>query len=170
MLNPITRNTKFFGERQYQLYMNYISQYIKDQLNIKLVLFRVDRNKTNVDEVYTESGNKVRFLPPVEINVAELNIEEAENKTYINNVSVGRYQEHGNLDFSILLTELEEKNIDILYGDVIGFPETETSIKYYSVVNDGKINFDNDHMLFGYKPFFRSIKCVTLDETQINIK
>jgi len=54
---------------------------------------------------------------------------------------------------------LDELKLDIRYGDYIGYPESETKTRFYTVVNDGKIVSDNKHNMFGYKPYYRTIEC-----------
>mgnify|MGYP000465487953 CR=1 FL=1 len=56
-----------------------------------------------------------------------------------------------------LLLQKAELNVDISYGDYIGYYETEDRVRYYSVVNDGRVVSDNKHTYGGYKPFYRSI-------------
>ena len=57
----------------------------------------------------------------------------------------------------IKVDTLDELQIDIDYGDYIGYYETEDRVRYYSVVNDGRVVSDNKHTYGGYKPFYRSI-------------
>jgi hypothetical protein len=43
---------------------------------------------------------------------------------------------------------LDELGIEISYGDYIGYYETETRVRYYSVVNDGRVvQIINTHMV-----------------------
>jgi hypothetical protein len=50
--------------------------------------------------------------------------------------------------------------VDISYGDYLAYPENEFTIKYFTVVNDGKIYSDNAHTILGYKGFYRTIVSV----------
>jgi hypothetical protein len=52
---------------------------------------------------------------------------------------------------------LEELGIDINFGDYIGYYETESRVRHYSVVNDGRVVSDNKHTYAGYLPFYRTI-------------
>ena len=65
---------------------------------------------------------------------------------------------------SIYLKHLEEMQIDIKYGDFIGYPESEEKIRYYTVTNDGKVVSDNKHNMFGFKPYYRTIICAPAQE------
>ena len=40
-----------------------------------------------------------------------------------------------------ILKELEEKRTDVSYGDIIGYSESEDNLRYFEVVNDGRIKF-----------------------------
>jgi hypothetical protein len=132
-------------------------EYLHGDLNMKLVLYRVDRGKSEIDDVYAEVGlDEIKYFPPIEFN-ALVKIEEPKNSTYKSGLA--RYNEPGNMILSIYLKHLEELKIDILYGDFIGYPESETRTRFYTVTNDGKVTSDNKHNMFGYKPYYRSITC-----------
>jgi hypothetical protein len=139
-------------------------EYLHGDINMKLVLYQVDRDKTDVDEVYAETGkDEIKFQPPVEFN-AIVRIEEPKNVTY--QPGVIRYNEPGNLIFSVYISHLNELNLDIRYGDFIGYAESESRLRYYTVVNDGKVTSDNKHNMFGYKPHYRTITCSPAQETE----
>jgi len=161
---PIMRLSKFFGQDDFDLNVQMGKEYLHGDLNMKLVLYQVDREKTDVDEVYAETGkDEIKFLPPVEFN-AIVRIEEPKNSTY--QAGVVRYNEPGNLTFSVYITHLNELNIDIRYGDYIGYAESESRLRYYTVVNDGKVTSDNKHKMFGYKPHYRTLICSPAQETE----
>jgi hypothetical protein len=68
--------------------------------------------------------------------------------------------------FSVYLHHLEELNIQIQYGDYIGYAETENRIRYYSVADDGRIVSDNKHTYGGYKPFYKTFICTPVSEDE----
>jgi len=159
---PITRNTKFFSDEDFDLHMEMGQEYLHGDINMKLVLFRVDRIKTETDEVYAEVGqDQVKYLAPVEFN-GIVRVEEPKNKTYQSGLN--RYLEPGNLQVSVYIVHLEELKIDIKYGDYIGYQESESKIRYYSVIDDGKVVSDNKHLHFGYRPSYRTITCAIAQE------
>jgi hypothetical protein len=92
-------------------------------------------------------------------------MNEPENKSYNGNGSA-RYLQDGQLTFGIYDAQLTEQKIDIVYGDYIGYPVTETDIRYFSVSNDGKKNFDNAHTIMGWKGAFRTIVCAPVDVSE----
>lgn len=61
------------------------------------------------------------------------------------------------MTFSIYQKQLDELNVEISYGDYLGYYETETRVRYYSVIDDGRITSDNKHSYGGYKAFYRTI-------------
>lgn len=161
---PINRLNKFFSEEDFFLNQSMGMEYLHGDINMKLVLFRVDISKTSIDDVYAEVGkDKISFLAPVEFN-GLVRIEEAKNNTYNNGLV--RYNEPGNMTISVYIKHLDELGVDIKYGDYIGYSETEDKIRYYTVVNDGKVTSDNKHKMFGYKPHYRTITCTIAQETE----
>ena len=155
---PITRVNKFFGSEDFRLQERMGMEWLHGWLNFTLVLYSVDRQKTNVDDVYGEaSPDEIRYFPPVEFK-ALVQIAEAENSSYASGLA--RYNEPGNLRVSVYKKHLEELSIDIRYGDYIGYAESEDKVNYYTVANDGKVTSDNTHTILGYKSFYRTLVCV----------
>lgn len=164
-ITPITRINKFFSEEDFNLEISMGREAIEGDGNFTLILYRVDRPLTESDNVYGEaSKDGIRFLPPVELKVIPL-MAEPENKSYEKNGSL-RYLQDGKLSFGIYDSQLTELKVTLSYGDYIGYPVTETEIRYFSVVNDGVKNFDNKHTIMGYKGAFRSVDCAPVDASE----
>jgi hypothetical protein len=154
---PITRVSKFFGQDDFDLHIQMGEEYLHGDLNMKLVLYRVDRTKTEIDDVYAEVGlDEIKYFPPIEFN-GLVKIDEPKNNSYKGGIL--RYNEPGNLMVSVYIKHLEQLNVDIRYGDFIGYQESETRTRFYTVTNDGKVVSDNKHNMFGYKPYYRNIVC-----------
>lgn len=152
---PITRLSKFFSQEDFDLQIQMGQEYLHGDLNMKLILYRVDNQKTEKDNVYGEVGqDEIKYFPPVEFN-ALVKIEAPKNSTYKNGML--RYLEPGNLILSVYIKHLKELGVDIKYGDYIGYYETENRVRYYTVVNDGKVTSDNKHTYGGVYPYYRTI-------------
>lgn len=152
---PITRLGKFFGAEDFDLDINMGEEWLHGDMNFTCVLYRVDKQRTKIDDVYGETlSDGVNFLPPVEFK-ALVQVNAPENK-YVGNTKVDQV-EPGNARFSVYQKHLDELGIDINYGDYIGYYETETRVRYYVVNNDGRVVSDNKHTYAGYKPFYRTI-------------
>jgi hypothetical protein len=161
---PITRLGKFLSQDDFDLNIQIGQEYLHGDLNMKLVLYRVDREKTDTDAVYAEVGiDQTKFFPPIEFN-ALVKIDEPKNTSYTGGLM--RYLEPGNMTLSVYIKHLEELKVDIRYGDYIGYPESETRTRFYQVTNDGKVTSDNKHNMFGYKPYYRSISCSPVQDNQ----
>ena len=130
-------------------------EWLGGDMNFTLVLYRIDRQRTISDDVYGETlEDGVQFLPPIEFK-GYVQIEAPSNVDY--GSSRLSQSEPGNLKVGVYQKQLEELDIDINFGDYIGYYETEDRVRYYSVVNDGRVLADNKHTYGGYKPFYRSI-------------
>jgi len=161
---PITRLNKFFGAEDFDLDIAMGREWLEDDMNFRLVLYRVDRQKTKTDDVYGETvEDGIKFLPPVEF-MGYVQIDQPENQDY--GQSRMSQMEPGNLKVGVYQESLDELNIDIEYGDYIGYYETESRVRYYSVVNDGRVVSDNKHTYGGYKPFYRSIVASPVNDNE----
>jgi len=161
---PITRLGKFFGAEDYSLDINMGEEWLHGDMNFTLVLYRVDRYKTKTDDVYGETvSDGIKFLTPVEFK-AYVKILAPENKL-MGGSKIEQF-EPGNIEIGVYQKHLDELNIDISYGDYLGYYETETRVRYYVVNNDGRIVSDNKHTYAGYKPFYRSIKASPVSQNE----
>jgi hypothetical protein len=152
---PITRIGKFFGENDFDLDISMGEEWLVGDMNFTCVLYRVDRYKTKTDDVYGETvSDGIKFLPPIEFN-SFVQVSAPENKL-LGSTRVDQ-MEPGNIRISVYQKTLDDLNIDINFGDYIGYYETETLVRYYTVNNDGRVVSDNKHTYAGYKPFYRTI-------------
>ena len=161
---PIKRMSKFFSEEDFDFNVQIGQEYLHGDLNMKLVLYRVDTESTDTDAVYAEVGkDQIKFFPPIEFN-ALVKIEPPKNQSYKHGIV--RYIEPGNMTVSVYISHLQDLGVDIKYGDFIAYPETEDKVRYYTVSNDGKVTSDNRHNMFGFKPHYRTITCVPAQESE----
>jgi len=161
---PITRLSKFFSDEDFSLQVQIGQEYLHGDINQKLVLYRVNRQKTDKDDVYGEVGqDEIKYFPPIEFN-ALVKVDAPKNSSYKSGML--RYLEPGNLVLSVYIKHLADLGVDIKYGDYIGYPESEDRIRYYTVTNDGKVTSDNAHHLFGYKPYYRTITCAIAQDQE----
>ena len=163
--SKITRNDLFYSEKDYLFDQSIGESYLKTDINQTILLFKVDRNKTVVDDLYGEtSSDGVVYKEPVELNVSYL-IEQVKNVSHDKKQNILNYQQIGNLTFHVYLKTLKETDIDVDYGDYVGIQLTPEKMEYFEVTNDGRLNFDNKHTIFGYKPLYRTITCVPVDKS-----
>ena len=78
----------------------------------------------------------------------------------------GKMEEGETIDETIIREFKEELDIDISYGDYIGYPEKEDKMRYYVVSNDGRVTSDIKHTIGGYKAFYRTITCSWVSENE----
>ena len=161
---PINRMGKFYDSMDFGMENEMAREFLEGDLNFTIILFRVDRLKSQTDDVYGESDSEeIRFLPPVELKVRPV-LEESSSKSY--SEGYNRYEDYGNLTFTVFEDHLKEMGVDITYGDYIGYPDREDNIKYFTVSSDGKINSDNGKTRVGFKSYYRKITCVVADENE----
>ena len=163
-LVPITRLGKFFGGEDYTLDINMGQEWLEGDMNFTVILYRIDRYKTKTDDVYGEAlQDAIQFLPPVEIKgyvqiMASTNMKLGQSKV--------EQEEPGNIKFSVYQKYLSDLGVDIAFGDYLGYYETESRVRYYSVADDGRVVTDNKHTYGGYRPFYRTIIGTPVNENE----
>ena len=145
---PIERLNKFFSQDDFDLEIDFGREWLEGDINIKVILYRVDRENTTI---------------------VSFNMATPANKSYNTDGSM-RYLEYGTLTLGVYQEQLDDLGVDINYGDFIGYPESETNIKYFTVSNNGKIFSDNAHTIGGFKGLYRTITCVPTDLDEFNGK
>jgi hypothetical protein len=163
---PITRLGKFFGAEDYDLDISMGEEWLHGDMNFTLVLYRIDTYKSITDNVYGEAvTDGIKFLPPVEFK-GYVQILAPENRN-VGNSRIDQF-EPGNLKVGVYQQHLDELDIDINFGDYIGYYETETRVRYYTVNNDGRVVSDNRHNYGGTKPYYRSIVASPVGPNEFN--
>lgn len=163
---PITRLNKFFSEEDFNLEMEMGMEWQLGDMNFTVVLYRVDRQRTNNDDVYGEAiSDGIQFLAPVEVRGlvkidAPSNSDMGASKIY--------QLEPGNMTFSVYQSHLDQLAIEISLGDYLAYYETEDRVRYYSVVNDGRVNSDMKHTYGGYKKYYRTIIAAPVTNDEFN--
>ena len=166
---PITRNTKFFSAEDFDLEIGFATEYLEQDANQTIILYRVDLQKTNVNDIYKEADkNAIRYLPPIELPVI-FEISDAELKAYNSKTQKGIYSQTGKLTFSVLLKTLEEYDCDIVRGDYIGIQITPDNREYFVVTDDGRVGtMSNKMTLYGSVPYARTITAAQVDLSEFN--
>ena len=163
---PINRINKFFSEEDFNLEVSFGREAIEGDGNFVVILYRVDRERTESDDLYGEAvKDGIKFFPPVELRVIPI-MNEPENKAYNSGSGSLRYLQDGQLTFGIYDAQLKELGVELSYGDYIGYQVSETDIRYFSVSNDGIKNYDNKHTIMGYKGAFRTVVCASVEEDE----
>lgn len=152
---PITRLGKFFGSEDFDLDVSMGEEWLHGDMNFTCVLYRVDRVKNKIDDVYGETiSDEIKFLPPIQFKGYVKVLQPEHRKIGTSKIE---QTEPGNLSVSVYQKHLDDLGIDIAFGDYIGYYETEDRVRYYTVTSDGRVVSDNKHTYAGYKPFYRTI-------------
>lgn len=166
---PIVRNNKFFSGEDFNMELDFAKEYIEQDAHQTVILYRVDMETTNVNDIYKESKQgAVKFKSPIEIPVV-FEIDDAEMKTYDNNKTKGVYAKPGKLTFGVLISTLEDYDCDINRGDYIGVQINEQLVEYYVVSDDGRVgSYSNKRSLYGIKGLYRTIVAAPVDKIEFN--
>jgi hypothetical protein len=163
-LVPITRLGKFFGSEDYALDIGMGEEWLIGDMNFTVILYRIDRRKTKVDNVYGEVlEDGIQFLAPVELK-GLVQVMTPTSK-FLGNSKVEQ-KEPGNMKFSIYQKTLDDLGVEIFQGDYFGYYESEDRVRYYVVSDDGYVKSDNKHTYAGYKPFYRTVIATYVSENE----
>lgn len=167
--NPISRNNMFFSKESYDFEVNLAREYMEMDMNQTIILYQVDLQRTQVNDVYKESDKgEIVFKTPVEVTCI-YEITDSESRAYDKTKSKSVYVKPGTLKFRVLNCELEELGVDIRRGDYIGVQIDEDTMIYFVVNNDGKVNsFANSKTVYGFKPWYRECEANYVDETEFS--
>ena len=101
-LNIPSKNNMFYSEDDFIFETELVEGYIEEDLNQSVVLYEVDRKKTNINDVYKEAAKgNIRYKPPKEIPCM-YEIKDSEIKSFDNKSSNGVYAQDGNKSYEIL--------------------------------------------------------------------
>ena len=160
------KTNMFYSEDDFIFETEMVEGYIEEDLNQSVVLYEVDRRKTNVNAIYKEATNgNIRYKAPKEIPCM-YELKDADVKTYDSKTNTGVYVVNGNLILHVMPKILEKYKCDIRRGDYIGLQIDTNRMVYFSVVNDGKVNTANRYYVGAYKIAWREITCAPVPENE----
>ena len=161
----ITRNNLFYSETDFNFDSETGEDYFKQDINQSVTLFKVDRVKTTTDRWGETSSDGVIYKDPIELTCRYL-IDKVKNKAQDTTQNLGHFQQIGNIKIDIYIKTLKDNKTDIDYGDYIGVQLTPDQMEYFVVNQDGRMDFDNAHTLFGFLPLFKTILAVSCDKPE----
>jgi hypothetical protein len=139
---------------------------LNNDANFRVVLYRIDRVNTQIDDVYGETKPEdIIYQPPIELVVIPTVLPSV-TQTYNKNNGSMRAESFGNLEFTVLEKELTKKGADITYGDIIGLA-IDGNMVYFSVSNPNYLT-SSTQILYGISTFYRRVKCVIIDKNDFN--
>lgn len=145
---------KYYGEKDFQSDISFIGEFYTDDNRFKITLYRVDLNKSKVDNIYNETKAKdKKFMVPVELAIAINSFVVEQNflgKGGVFNEKIDEFM------FSILNDEIESKNIKINKGDFLKY--NDGSRERFFEINK-VTNIQSDNTIAGFKPYFTKIEC-----------
>ncbi len=136
-------------------YLNKLAREIsEEQVRESFLLYRIDLKTTKTHALYGEAMFK-NYLPAVEIY--GLIDVESDGPEYLAPGGLIRYG-MGKINAGVLLSTLEEANVEIRMGDYIYHKGN-----YYEIIDDGKANLSNEYAYGGDKFFYINIKGVEVN-------
>lgn len=171
MDTPIGRNKLFYSEDDFELETDILEDYMEEDVGQTIVLYEVDRNRTNINSTYKETvtNDGIRFKTPKELPCM-YEIKEAETKSFDGKTSNAVYMISGNLEVYILKKTLTKYKCDIKRGDYIGVLVDTNKMNYFTVVSDGKINTANTMLVGAYGSPWLHITCAPSTISEFNAK
>jgi len=166
-LTPIVRNNLFYSDEDFDFETDMVMGYMEEDLNQTVIVYEVDRDKTDLSTVYQETTGNIRFKAPKEVPCM-FEISDSELKSYDSSNANGAYTVGGNLTVYILTKVFEKYKFDIKRGDYLGVQIDTNRIVYYSVTNDGKLNTSNKLYVGAHKTAYRIITASVVDENEFN--
>lgn len=163
-ITPVNRNNLFYSEEDFEFETDLIEGYLEEDLNQTVIVYEVDRNRTNINEIYKEAKkDTIRFKPPKEVPCM-FEIEDAQINAFDSQSNTGSYQVSGNLKLYVMPKVLEKYCCDIKRGDYVAIQIDENRLSYFTVTDDGKVNNSNKHIVGAYKVAWRVISAAPAQE------
>lgn len=163
-ITPINRNNLFYSEEDFGFETDLIEGYLEEDINQTVVVYEVDRKRTNINDAYKEAKkDTIRFKPPKEVPCM-FEIEDAQLNAFDSQSNTGTYQVSGNLKLYIMPKTLEKFKCDIKRGDYVAIQIDTNKMSYFTVTDDGKVNNSSKNIIGAYKVGWRVISASPAQE------
>lgn len=164
MSNLFNRNGLFVSEVDINRQHQYIEEYLK-QIGMGVRLYKVDKQRTTTDDIYNQTHlYDIKFQPPIDF-YALVTIGSTTSAAYNENGTI-RYENPGNIEFSIYTPYMERIKCEINYGDYICYYFTPTNYAFYEIVDDNKKNYESKNTILGRDYNWRRIQATAAQVTE----
>jgi len=154
----------FMTNDSFDLDVMYGRNYLQTDNAQKLWIHKVNVIETKSTSFYGQAKAKdKKFMPPVEIDVM-VGVADSQQEYYGNNPGGIARDDTGPLSFGVYLKELEEKNLDIIKGDIVEYNMSGQKKRYYEVENANNITDETAKTIGGFKPYWRKITAIPVKE------
>jgi hypothetical protein len=160
----------FMTDSSFDLDIFYGRQYLKTD-NVQFVTFhKINIIETKTHSLYGQAKSiDKKFFPPIRLNVM-VGVEDGTQVNYGDGSGGIARDDSGILSFGVYLQELEEKNADIARGDIIEYNFSGEKSRFYEVENANNVTDTTKKSIGGFKPYFKTVKCVPVKGDVINIE
>jgi hypothetical protein len=131
---PINRNNIFYSDKEFEYETDVLIDYIEGDLNQTIVIYPVDREKTQVNAITQNAVNGIRFKNPIEIP-CQYEIADSELKTFDKKTSNGVYALSGNLTAYVMPKILEKYECEIC-KNIFPIPRKQASQRERDHIKD----------------------------------
>lgn len=159
----------FMTENSFDLDVEYGRNYLKTD-NVQIVtLYKVDVIKTKSHDLYGQSKAQDKVLmTPIDLNVM-VTVEPSEQSYYGGDEGGIARQDTGNLEFGVYLKELEEKDVEILRGDYVGYNMSGQKIRYYEINDAENVVDTTDKTIGGFRPYWRKVTATPVKDDTLKL-
>jgi len=158
----------FMTDNSFELDVAYGRNFLKTDNPQYVYLHKINILKTKSHELYGQAKAKDKsFMAKIRLNVM-VGVDPSTQKYYGESQGGIVRDDTGNLVFGIYLRELEEKNTDIVRGDIIEYNMSGQKSRYYEVENANMIVDETNKTIGGFKPYWRKVIAVPVKSDTIS--
>ena len=154
----------FMTDNSFNLDVMYGRNFLDTDNAQEVIIHKINIIETKSHNLYGQTKSKdKKFMPPVRIKVM-VNVEESKQLYYGENRGGITRDDTGNITFGVYLKELEEKNLEIIRGDIIEYNFSGEKRRFYEVENANMITDTTKLSIGGFRPYWKKITGVPVKE------
>jgi hypothetical protein len=154
----------FMNQDSFDLEIMYGRHFLETD-NIQMVnVYRINLIESKSHSLYGQSkSSDKKYMAPVKIKTM-LNIAPSSQEFYGGNQGGITRDDSGILTFGVYLKELEENQIEISRGDIIGYNLNGGRERYYEVENANTVTDTTDKTIGGFASYWKKVISVPVKE------
>jgi len=146
----------FFSDKSNDTDIEYCREWLKTDNIQEVFLYKINVIESKSHTLYNQSKpTDKKFFPPVKISCF-VHVDDVKQQYYGNGGGIVR-DDTGNIALSIFIKELEERNIEILRGDIIKYNMSGEKNRYYEVESANNVLDTSNLSRGGFKNFVKKV-------------
>lgn len=155
---------RFVNELGFDFELTLGRDYVENEVAMEILYYEVESSKTEKSKLYGERKNSPIVHKPSKKLKCVINLDDPKQDEIAEGGLKKDY--YGTLEIAIYQQHLDENEVTVKLGDIIGYRTGTAEVRYFTIFNPDYVDVSNKKSFYGVRSFARIILARQLDKNE----